>query len=114
MRVTNVVDLNQANVAREVRNTCDSVARFSVLETKLGTVNQQVTGWQLTVTVRTFIGGQPARVRNASTMGSQFLNISVVSTNYSFRALDALGASLSPAGKLWPQPTSPLRQKPGR
>ena len=73
MRVTNVVDMNQANAARKVGNTCDSVARFNVLETKLGTVNQQVTGWPPAVTVRTFIGGQTARVRNASTMGSQIL-----------------------------------------
>ena len=40
LTVTNVVDMNQANAAREVRNTRDSMARFNVLETKWGTVIQ--------------------------------------------------------------------------
>ena len=35
--------------AREVRNTYDSMARLNVLETKLGTVNQQAPGWQSVV-----------------------------------------------------------------
>lgn len=51
LTVTKVVDMNQANAAREVRITCDAMARFHVLETKVGTLNQQVPGRQLAVTV---------------------------------------------------------------
>ena len=35
--------------AREVKNTYDAMGRLNVVETKLGTVNQQVPGWQSVV-----------------------------------------------------------------
>ena len=35
--------------AREVKNTYDAMGRLNAVETKLGTVNQQVPGWQSVV-----------------------------------------------------------------